>query len=211
MEGALRIYPWDNLDLIRVLPREHWFHRGYHFLSRTPTRHELLMRFPPFGLLHDDDWQEEMALLNFLNRRRLRRQAHAALPPWRVDGLVANPGKPLSGHRDDPKPGKKADLCQLFSQPQKVVANANRTIAVNFVEADHRDGHLNHCDNMEIIDGEHTVMPSIAHQSNYHLGFLFSEPDCGSARSESSFSDALSHHESDDESRMDVDEGSDDE
>lgn len=62
---------------------------------------------------------------------------------------------------------------------------------------------------MEIIDGKLTVTNSIAHQSDYHLDFSFSELPRGSARSESSFSDELSRHESDDEARMDVDEESD--
>lgn len=67
MQAALQFYPWNHLDIVRMLPREHWFHRGYHSLSRTPTRDELLMRYPPFGLLHDEDWHEEMQLLTFYN------------------------------------------------------------------------------------------------------------------------------------------------
>jgi hypothetical protein len=53
---------------------------------------------------------------------------------------------------------------------------------------------------MKVIDGKLTV-------ANSHLGFLLPERPC----SESSFSVELSHHDSDDDSRMDFDDESDDE
>lgn len=79
---------------------------------------------------------------------------------------------------------KKADLRQLYSQPQKVVANMARAIAVNFVGIDDRDVHSNHCGSMDITDGELTVTNSIAYRSNYHLEFSLPEPLRSSARSE---------------------------
>jgi hypothetical protein len=39
---------------------------------------------PPFGLLHDEDYEEEMRLVEFLRRRRARRAAQAAIPIIRV-------------------------------------------------------------------------------------------------------------------------------
>jgi hypothetical protein len=59
---------------------EHWFSRGSRYLSRPPLRYALLLRYLPLGRLHDEDFQAEMALLNFLNRRRLRAQTCATLP-----------------------------------------------------------------------------------------------------------------------------------
>ena len=47
------------------------------------------MRFPPFSLVHGEDWQEEMQLLTFLHRRRLRRAAQAVAAPYVIpDRLV---------------------------------------------------------------------------------------------------------------------------
>lgn len=50
MDAALRFYPFEYLDILRAMPQDHWFMRGYHQLSRTDTREELLMRHPPFWL-----------------------------------------------------------------------------------------------------------------------------------------------------------------
>jgi hypothetical protein len=76
MDRALRFYPFDHLDLIRAMPDHHWFIRGFHLLRRMPTREELQMPWPPFGLLHDEDYEEEMQLQMFLDRRMARRAAH---------------------------------------------------------------------------------------------------------------------------------------
>jgi hypothetical protein len=47
------------------------------------------MRFLPFGLVHGEDWQEEMQLLTLLHRRRLRRAAQAVAAPYVIpDRLV---------------------------------------------------------------------------------------------------------------------------
>jgi hypothetical protein len=81
MQGALRFYPWNDLDLVRMLPREHWLHRRYQSPSRTATRDEPLMRYPPFGLRNDGDWHEEMQLLTCSQRRRIRRMVQGGLPP----------------------------------------------------------------------------------------------------------------------------------
>jgi hypothetical protein len=91
MDAAIQFYPFNCLDLIRLMSRDHWFVRGYNLLSRRPTRAELLMVHPPFGLIHDEDWEEEMQLREFLARRMDRRRAQAAVnvvsvpqgePPW---------------------------------------------------------------------------------------------------------------------------------
>jgi hypothetical protein len=78
MDARLRFYPWDLLDVVRALPDDHWFYRGFHNLARTPTREELLMRHPPFGLVRDEDYEEEMDLQSFLAKRMLRREAQMA-------------------------------------------------------------------------------------------------------------------------------------
>lgn len=78
MDAALRFYSFEHLDIFRTLPPDHWFMRGYHQLSRTPTREDLFMRHPPFGLVRDEDYEEEMELQSFLAKRMLRREAEAA-------------------------------------------------------------------------------------------------------------------------------------
>lgn len=46
-EGALRFDPRGHLDIVRALPREQCFNSGYPYISPTPLRHELLLRYPP--------------------------------------------------------------------------------------------------------------------------------------------------------------------
>jgi hypothetical protein len=75
MDQALHHYPFEHMDIIRTLPDDHWFVRRYRQLSRMPTRAELQLQVPPFGLLHDDDYHEEMHLRAFLGRRIARRVA----------------------------------------------------------------------------------------------------------------------------------------
>jgi hypothetical protein len=89
MYDDLRHYPWDHLDVVRAMPSNHWFYRGYTRLSRTPNREELQLPQPPFGLIRDEDFYEEMQLHEFLQRRVARREAAQA------SHLVSRPGKQL--------------------------------------------------------------------------------------------------------------------
>lgn len=161
MNRALRFYPWESLDIVRYLPPGHWFHRGYHFLSRTPTDAELLMRYPPFGLLHDEDWQEEMTLLTFLQRRRVRRAALTALPPLPFNRGMHLMGKPDSGRKDDQHHGKKADPPFTL---QKGDQCKDRTRDINFFNYENVNRSSNHCAAMTPNDGELTR--SLGRQTN---------------------------------------------
>lgn len=101
-QDALRFYPWDHLDVVRTLPDSRWFAQRYRYLSRTPTRAELLDANPPFGLLHDAVYDEEMQLQAFLQLRTARRAAQEAESRDLVlhqgrdqeDIVVPRPGRP---------------------------------------------------------------------------------------------------------------------
>jgi hypothetical protein len=80
MDRALQFYPFEHLNIVRSLPDNHWFVRQYRQLSRVPTAAELLLPHPPFGLLHDEDYEEEMQLIRFLDRRTARRMAALQAP-----------------------------------------------------------------------------------------------------------------------------------
>jgi hypothetical protein len=88
MDPRFVFYPWDCQDIIRTMTNNHWFIRGYHLLSRRPTRAELLMPHPPFGLIRDADYWEEIHLEEFLRRRQARRAAEAAGSYIRVPFVV---------------------------------------------------------------------------------------------------------------------------
>ncbi|GHJ83763.1 hypothetical protein NliqN6_0165 [Naganishia liquefaciens] len=130
LQEALRFYPWDHLDVVRVLPESHWFIQKFAYLSRTPTRAELLKPTAPFGLLHDADYDEEMQLQAFLQKRTARRAAQEA----ENDETIAFRGQPEEG-------GSAAHHEAKIES--EIAQEAIRTRAdVNYVVADEEHNHF---------------------------------------------------------------------